>query len=78
MPRMLPNEPATFTLVETTETMGQSMNLIFTAQIIICIVLAASLKSMWNLMNFAQVLLYVEYFTMHFPANVTMLFSMVG
>jgi len=52
------------TTMEATETVvSNAANTVVVAQIIITLVLALSLKSMWNLMNVIQVLAYVRFFT---------------
>ena len=44
-------------------TVESAANTLIVVQIVVTLVLAASLKSMWNLMNVIQVLAYVRFFT---------------
>lgn len=61
--------------METAQTSVESAtNTVVVGQVIITIVLAISLKSMWNLMNVIQVLSYVRFFT-GWPAMMTVIFN---
>ena len=52
------------TLDTAAEAAEKGMQVGLVAQIIICIVLSASLKSMWNFLNVVQVLVYLQFFAM--------------
>ena len=51
------------TMESTEAAVTNAANTVVVFQIIITLVLALSLKSMWNLMNVIQVLAYVRFFT---------------
>jgi len=62
-------------VMETTkQAVNQVTNTFILVQIIVTIVLAASLKSMWNLMNVIQVLAYVRFYS-GWPAFMTKVFE---
>ena len=51
IPKMLPGKGAVQALEATKESIEKAANTVVVAQIIITVLLALSLKSMWNLMN---------------------------
>lgn len=61
---MLPGEEFAVQLEQTAKNVEKGVQLGIVAQIAICIVLSASLKSMWNFLNVIQVLVYLRYFAM--------------
>ena len=52
----------------------KGMQIGLVAQIIVCVVLSASLKSMWNFLNVVQVLIYLQFSAMW---SATMMFIFV-
>jgi len=61
--------------MEATEyAVNQAANTFIVFQIVVTILLAASLKSMWNLMNVIQVLAYVRFYS-GWPAFMTKVFE---
>ena len=60
---MLPGKEVVATLETTKKSIEDTTNTVVVAQLIITILLAISLKSMWNLMNVIQVLSYVRFFS---------------
>ena len=63
LPKMLPGKAAVQVLETTKQSIESATNTVVVAQIIITLLLALSLKSMWNLMNVIQVLAYVRFFS---------------
>jgi len=64
LPKMLPGEEFAAQLENTAENVEKGMQVGIVAQIVICIVLSASLKSMWNFLNVVQVLVYLKHFAL--------------
>ena len=60
---MLPGEEFASAMETAEASVQTATNTLVVGQIIITLVLAISLKSMWNLMNVIQVLSYVRFFT---------------
>ena len=60
---MLPGKEVVSALETTKKSVENATNTVVVAQLIITILLALSLKSMWNLMNVIQVLSYVRFFS---------------
>ena len=60
---MLPGKETVQALQTTKEGIENTANTVVVAQIAITVILALSLKSMWNLMNVIQVLSYVRFFS---------------
>ena len=60
---MLPGKEVVAVLETTKKSVENATNTVVVAQLIITILLALSLKSMWNLMNVIQVLAYVRFFS---------------
>ena len=60
---MYPGEDFASVMEATQNSVETATNTFVVGQIIITMVLAISLKSMWNLMNVIQVLTYVRFFT---------------
>ena len=63
LPRMLPGEEFVMVIETTKETIETTAQGILVAQIIVTLILAVSLKSMWNLYNVIQILAYIRFFT---------------
>ena len=63
LPKMLPGEEFEAALQTAQTSVKTATNTVVVGQIILTMVLAISLKSMWNLMNVIQVLSYIRFFT---------------
>ena len=63
LPKMFASKEFGTTMETTEETVNVAANTLIVVQIIITLVLAASLKSMWNLMNVIQVLAYIRFYS---------------
>lgn len=63
LPKMLPGEQFVMVMETTKETIETTAQGILVAQILITLILAVSLKSMWNLYNVIQIMAYIRFFT---------------
>ena len=74
LPKQYANEDLVMFMETAKGTVETAANTLIVGQIIVTLVLAASLKSMWNLMNVIQVLAYVRFFA-GWPALTTEVFE---
>ena len=74
LPKMYESKEQAVAMETTEYAVNQAANTFIVFQIVVTILLAASLKSMWNLMNVIQVLAYVRFYS-GWPAFMTKVFE---